>query len=105
MPVIAIGVPTVVDAATIAGDSINWVIRRLRNEAETARPLYRFLEDLEGEDKYALIRESIKPAFGNFIVAPKEVDSVIDDISRVIANGINIALHKGIGLSDVDRYR
>ena len=79
--------------------------RRLRSEAETARPLYRFLEDLEGEDKYALIRESIKPAFGNFIVAPKEVDSVIDDISRVIANGINIALHKGIGLSDVDRYR
>ncbi len=105
VPVIAIGVPTVVDAATIAGDSINWVIRRLRSEAETARPLYRFLEDLEGEDKYALIRESIKPAFGNFIVAPKEVDSVIDDISRVIANGINIALHKGIGLSDVDRYR
>lgn len=105
IPVIAIGVPTVVDAATIAGDSINWVLRRLREETQTKQPLYRFLEDLEGEDKYTLIRESIAPAFGNFIVAPKEVDSIIDDISRVIANGINISLHKGIGLSDIDRYR
>lgn len=104
VPVIAIGVPTVVDAATIAGDSIDWVIRRLKNEMQPQKPLYRFLSDLEGEDKYELIRESIAPAFGNFIVAPKEVDSVIEDISKVIANGINIALHKGITLSDVDRY-
>ncbi len=104
IPVIAIGVPTVVDAATIAGDSINWVIRRLKNEMQSEQPLYRFLNDLEGEDKYGLIRESIAPAFGNFIVAPKEVDSVIEDISKVIANGINIALHKGITLSDIDRY-
>ena len=42
--------------------------------------------------------------FGNLIVAPKEVDSVIDDISHVIANGINIALHEGITMEDIDRY-
>ncbi len=104
IPVIAIGVPTVVDAATIAGDSIDWVIRRLKDQMQSQQPLYRFLNDLEGEDKYDLIRESIAPAFGNFIVAPKEVDSVIEDISKVIANGINISLHKGITLSDIDRY-
>ena len=105
VPVIAIGVPTVVDAATIAGDSINWVIKRLGDQLETDKPIYKFLKELEGEDKYMLIKESISPAFGNFIVAPKEVDSIIDDISKVIANGINIALHKGIGLSDIDRYK
>ncbi len=104
VPVIAIGVPTVVDAATIAGDSIDWVIRRLKDQMQSQKPLYQFLKDLEGEDKYELIRESIAPAFGNFIVAPKEVDSVIEDISKVIANGINISLHKGITLSDIDRY-
>ena len=104
VPVIAIGVPTVVDAATIAGDSIDWVLRRLGDQMQTQKPLYRFLKELEGEEKYQLIRESIAPAFGNFIVAPKEVDSIIDDISKVIANGINISLHKGITLSDIDRY-
>ncbi len=104
IPVIAIGVPTVVDAATIAGDSIDWVIRRLGEQMKSQKPLYQFLKELEGEDKYELIRESITPAFGNFIVAPKEVDSIIEDISRVIANGINISLHKGITLSDIDRY-
>ncbi|MBO5364644.1 MAG: GPR endopeptidase [Clostridia bacterium] len=104
VPVIAIGVPTVVDAATIAGDSIDWVLKRLGEQMQSQRPLYQFLKDLEGEDKYELIRESIAPAFGNFIVAPKEVDSIIEDISRVIANGINISLHRGITLSDIDRY-
>lgn len=105
IPVIAIGVPTVVDAATIAVDSIDRVIRRLEDQAKKQKPLYQFLKELESEDKYALVQESITPAFGNFIVAPKEVDTIIDDISRVIANGINISLHQGIGLSDIDRYR
>ncbi len=104
IPVIAIGVPTVVDAATIAGDSIDWVLKRLGEQMQAQKPLYQFLKELEGEDKYELIRESIAPAFGNFIVAPKEVDTIIEDISRVIANGINISLHRGITLSDIDRY-
>ena len=104
VPVIAIGVPTVVDAATIASDSINWVLRRLGEQAGEERPIYKVLKEIEGEEKYELIRESIAPAFGNFIVAPKEVDTIIDDISSVIANGINISLHRGIGLSDIDRY-
>ena len=38
------------------------------------------------------------------IVAPKDVDNIIDDISSVIANGINISLHKGITLADIDKY-
>lgn len=104
VPVIAIGVPTVVDAATIAADSLNLALEYLRDRAETARPLYQVLEKLTGEEKYGLIREAIAPAFGNFIVAPKEVDTIVSDLSSVIANGINIALHQGIGLSDIDRY-
>ena len=43
--------------------------------------------------------------YGNFVVTPKEVDTVVDEISGVIANGINIALHEGVTLADIDRYR
>ncbi len=41
---------------------------------------------------------------GNVIVTPKDIDVIIDDLSIIIANGLNIALHPGIDLKDVNRY-
>ena len=105
VPVIAIGVPTVVDAATIAGDTIDLMINNLKSNARENEPLYRMLCSIEDEEKYGYIKEVIHPAMGDFIVTPKEVDSTIEDISSVIANGINISLHEGITLEDIDRYR
>ncbi len=105
VPVIAIGVPTVVDAATIAGDTIDLIINDLRANAKENEPLYKMLTTIEEEDKYPLIKQTLSGNIGDFIVTPKEIDRVIDDISSVIANGINIAVHRGIGLEDIDRYR
>ena len=80
------------------------ILHSLKNHAGEEKPLYKVLDTIEAEDKYSLIRGAIEPSLGNFIVAPKEVDTIIDDISKVIANGINISLHEGIDLADVDRY-
>lgn len=96
VPVIAIGVPTVVDAATIATAGLELAFANTNNKYEE------FSRD--GTDRYDKIRAAIEPEFGNMIVAPKDVDSITDDISSVIANGINISLHKGITLEDIDRY-
>lgn len=84
VPVVAIGVPTVVDAATIAIAGIETV------------------SDKEFDENR--IREAYRNRFGNMIVTPKDVESIVSDISSVIANGINISLHKGITLKDIDRY-
>ena len=109
-PVIAIGVPTVVDAATIAGDTLDMLVNAAsQGKAGVLKDLpTRQTLKLIGEmadEKYELIKEVIKPKFGSFIVAPKDVDTIIDDISSVVANGINIAVNDGITLKDVDRYR
>lgn len=93
VPVIAIGVPTVVDAASIAAEGIQAVLKKVD-----------FKSKEDENDRYEKIRSELEPEFGNMIVAPKDVDSIINDISSVIANGINIALHKGIKLTDIDRY-
>ena len=62
------------------------------------------MKGIDREEKYNLIREVLEPYTGNLVVTPKEIDDVVRRIAKVIANGLNIALHRGIGLDDVDRY-
>ncbi|MCX7842411.1 MAG: GPR endopeptidase [Clostridia bacterium] len=104
VPVIAIGVPTVVDAATMANDTIDLVMDSLIKEASQGTEFYNMLKSIDRNEKYELIQEVLKPYIGNLIVTPKEIDDIIEKISKVIANGLNIALHKGITLQDVNRY-
>lgn len=105
VPVIAIGVPTVVDAATIAGDTIDLIIENLKENAGEERPIYKLLETIAAEDKYSMIKQILSPHYGDFVVSPKEVDTVVAEISSIIANGINISLHEGLSMADIDRYR
>ncbi len=104
IPVIAIGVPTVVDAATMTNDTIKMVIDTLKKQFEKGSDFLNLLGDMEEEEKYALIKEILEPYGANVIVTTKEIDKIIIDISQIIANGINIALHPGIDLKDVNRY-
>ncbi len=100
VPVISMGVPTVVDAGTIASDVIDLLLKGMSSQASPQ--LYKVLKTVEDFDKVSLISEVLTP--GEFIVTPKEIDTDIKNISSVISNGINIAVHEGIGLDDIDRY-
>ncbi|HOQ36378.1 MAG TPA: GPR endopeptidase [Acetivibrio sp.] len=104
VPVIAIGVPTVVDAATMANDTIDLVIDNLIKEAKEDVRFYNMLKNIDRNEKYQLIQEVLQPYVGDLVVTPKEIDDAVDRISKVIANGLNIALHQGITLNDVNRY-
>jgi spore protease len=104
VPVIAIGVPTVVDAATMANDTIDLVMDSMINQATKGTEFYNMLNGIDRNEKYELIQEVLKPYVGNLIVTPKEIDEIIERIAKVIANGLNIALHQGITLNDVNRY-
>lgn len=87
IPVIAIGVPTVVEAATIAADSLDLFIQKVQEEAHSND----FLNQLQEEDKYQMIKEVLAPEDYNFIVTPKEIDELIENMSSVVARGINFA--------------
>lgn len=100
VPVISMGVPTVVDAGTIASDVIDLLLKGMTSQASPQ--LYKVLKTVDDFDKVSLISEVLTP--GEFIVTPKEIDTDIKNISSVISNGINIAVHEGIGLDDIDRY-
>lgn len=88
VPVIAIGVPTVVEAAVIASDALELFVEKLKQD-ETSKQV---LEDLSEKYTYQEIKSALLPKDYNFIVTPKEIDELIENVSFVIAEGINEAL-------------
>lgn len=80
VPVIAIGVPTVVDAATLCADVL----------AEAGR------DDLDPA--------ALRTGAAGVIVTPKEIDSQVADLSKVIGYGINLALQTGLTVADVEMF-
>lgn len=105
VPVIAIGVPTVVDAATMANDTIERVIEAFIKESKKGSQFYNMLKETAEEEKYNLIKEVLDPYAENMFVTPKEVDAVIENLVNIIANSINIAIHPGIEVDDINRYK
>ena len=71
----------VVEAATIAADSIDIFIEKLQNDGESNE----YLNKLKDEDKYGIIREALIPRDYNLIVTPKEIDDLIENMKDVIA--------------------
>ncbi len=104
VPVIAVGVPTVVDAATMANDTIDMVIENISAHTDKNTSFYKMLKDIDKNEKYQLIDEVLKKSFTNLVVTPKEVDEIVDDLAEIISDGINICMHSCINTHNVSRY-
>ena len=104
VPVIAIGVPTVVDAATMANDTLDMLIGQFTRQAKPGSDFYKLLKDLDKEEKYNLIREVMSPFVGQLVVTPKEIDTLIDNTAKTLAGGVNLALHPGIQYDEVSTF-
>lgn len=75
IPVLAIGVPTVVGAAAIVYDAVG-----------------QFMEEIEEQERYRIVKELVEPNLGPMYVTPKDVDEKIRRLSFTLSEGINIAL-------------
>jgi len=122
IPVLAIGIPTVVDAVTIVSDTIKYMHKHYSysrankdnpsNLLMTSSPNYlkkkievneKDKETLlgivgtlkEGEVKQLLF-EVLTPIGYNLMVTPKEVDFMIEKLSIIIGTGVNNALHENV---------
>ena len=104
IPVIAIGVPTVVDAATLVNDTMDRILGEMMQQTEKGSAFYQTLQSLEQEEKYQMITDILGPYTGNMFVTPKEVDAVVDRLANIIANAINIAIHPGVTMEDINKY-
>lgn len=121
IPVIAIGVPTVVDAASIVNDTINYMYehfayqkdnynnpknkltfnvnyikygKKTKIKVEDRKKLLGIVGTLNEEETKRLIYEILTPIGYNLMVTPKEEDFIIEKLSELISEGINHSLHK-----------
>jgi spore protease len=93
VPVISLGVPTVVDAATIVNDTMYNLIAAM-NQSREFNSLGSSLESLDDAEKYELIRELLSPGLNTMFVTPKDIDESVRRLSFTISEGINIAFSK-----------
>ena len=100
VPVIAIGVPTVVHAVTIARDTVKKLIAELKGEMQ----FYEILDELYDKHKEALIAQVLGESVGDLMVTPKEIDAQIEDLSRLIAGALNTSLQPGIDIGEFGLY-
>ena len=118
--VIAIGVPTVVDCVSIVSDTINYLYQKISylkdnadNVKDKLKPINKInylnnkqlstnekkeilglVGNLEDNDLQKLIWEVLAPINANMIVTTKEIDFIIEKISKLLAEALNKSLHK-----------
>ena len=88
IPVIALGIPTVVESAVLVNDCLDLLIEKMQNEAKSNV----YLNQLKEQDNYEKIKDVLNPQNYNMIVTPKEIDDLIENMKDVVARGINMSL-------------
>ena len=102
IPVLAIGVPTVVGINTIVSDTIKYMCKKYSydkkstNNEKDKKELLGLVGSLNEEEIKKLVYEVLNPIGYNLIVTPTEIDFLIEKLSDIIGNGINRAIHKNI---------
>lgn len=100
VPVIAVGIPTVVNAAVIAQVTVEHFLEKLQNTPV----LNQIYKNLRPDFTHQVINDVLQPFAGNLTVTPKEIDALILNTSKIVAGGISMALHPAIGLEEYNMY-
>lgn len=98
--VIAIGIPTVVNAAVIANNCLDALFEQL----QTSPTLYKIYKGLNSQTLHQVLSDVLSPFSGNLMVTPKEIDNLIHTTARIIAGALGISLHPGIDQEDYELY-
>ena len=89
VPVLAIGVPTVVDAATIVNDTMENFLAALET-SESLKGVGVVMQGYSAAEKYELVKELISPHLNGLFVTPKDIDETVKRISYTISEALNM---------------
>lgn len=86
VPVLAIGVPTVISVPTIVNDAMDVMVNAIGKQAAK-----NVLKKFNDEERYQLACEMVTPYLENMFVTPKDIDEEVKRISYTISEAINQA--------------
>ncbi|TFE31642.1 GPR endopeptidase [Cohnella luojiensis] len=104
VPVIGIGVPTVVYASTIVNNTMDLVFEHMKKHTNNTDPLFGVFGKMDETERLQLVKEVLNPLGHDLLVTPKEIDKFMEDIANVIASGLNAALHEAVDTDNVAAY-
>ena len=81
IPVIALGIPTVVENAVLVNEALDLFITKLQEDGRSND----YLNELQQKDNYEEIKEALNPGDYNMIVTPKEIDELIENMKDIVA--------------------
>ncbi len=100
VPVIAVGVPTVVSSVTLSADMFSRLLEKLEHTSPAA---HRKLSDALGDgDISDLICENLSPRERSMIVTPSDIDGLAAKISRLLSAALNKALHGALEQEEIN---
>ena len=91
VPVIAVGVPMVVYASTIAADALGDLVKSGGGSEE------------DEEKLSACVTRVVSERLGDLIVTPREVDALVERMAGILAEGINLALHPELAPDEIEQ--
>lgn len=91
--VIAIGVPMVVYASTIARDAMARLIEE-----------YQIMPDRHREATAALLRQVSDGLMGDMVVTPREIDEMVLTVAEILGSGLNQAIHPDLDAATLHTY-
>ena len=92
IPVVAIGIPTVIDAATIVNDTVSSLLDVLKQQ-NFYKEVFDSVRSFDDQEKYMLFRELMAPEMAGMFVTPKDIDQTMEKISYTISEAINSICH------------
>ena len=104
IPVIAIGVPTVVYASTIVNNAFDLMQKHFSGQTSNTGQILGLLDNINEDERLQLVKEVLNPVGHDLLVTPKEIDQFIEDIANIIASGLNAALHDAVDVDNVAAY-
>lgn len=85
VPVVAVGVPTVVETSALCLDLLSGIL-------------------VDDRKTYEIVESRLKGAIQSSFVCPKETDKIIYTMAKLIGYGINCALHKGMTIDEMEEF-
>jgi spore protease len=100
IPVIALGVPTVVGADIIAYHAIDALISILEKpQSKREMPLL-----VSKEHRETIVQQILEPFGGQLMVTPKDIDEQVDHTAQIIAKALTLAIHPSVTYEDAEYY-